>query len=154
MEFVPMEEPFEVSFWVDWISAQQCTICLRWLIQEVNLRSAGKIVVDPETLKGTVLGSPGKLAFRPDEVTIKAQHGQINWLGYQCGGTRVLAILNHDTSTTARVDFPALRSVASKVLSTSDGKLWSQEAKGAGKPLEIVLPARGTVLVVWPAKSR
>jgi hypothetical protein len=123
------------------------------LVQEVNLRSAGKIAIDPETLTGHVLGSPGKLAFRPDEVAVKAQHGQVNWMGYRTDGTRVLAILNHDAATTARVDFPALRSVAPKVLSRSDGKQWREEAKGAGNPLEVVLPERGTVLVVWPAKS-
>ena len=151
--FVPLEEPFDVTFWVDWITAQQCTICIRWLVQEVNLRSAGKIAIDPETLTGHVLGSPGKLAFRPDEVAVKAQHGQVNWMGYRTDGTRVLAILNHDAATTARVDFPALLSVPSKVLSSSDGKQWREEAKGAGNPLEIVLPTRGTVLVVWPAMS-
>jgi len=46
-EFVPLVEPFDVTFWVDWISAQQCTACLRCLIQEVNLRSGGRIQVDP-----------------------------------------------------------------------------------------------------------
>ena len=152
-EFVHLEEPFDVTFWVDWITAQQCTMCLRWLVEEVNLRSAGKIAVDPEMLTGAILGSPGKLAFRPDEVTVKAQHGQINWLGYRTKGTRVLAILNHDAATTARVDFPALASLAPKVLSSADGKQWQEEAKGAGNPLEIVLPARGTALVIWPEKS-
>ena len=119
----------------------------------MNLRSAGKIAIDAETLTGTILGRAGKLAFRPDEVTVKAEHGQVNWLGYRTDENRVLAILNHDAATTARVDFPALLSVASKVLSSSDGKQWREEAKGGGNPLEIVLPTRGTVLVVWPAKS-
>ena len=153
MEFVPLEEPLGATFWADWDSSHKCTICLRWLIQEVNLRSAGKIAVDPETLAGAILGSPGKLALRPDELTIKAQHEQINWLGYRTEGTRVLAILNHDAATTARVDFPSLLSVPSKVLTTSDGKQWREEAKGPENPLKIVLPARGTVLLVWPEKS-
>jgi hypothetical protein len=153
MEFVPLEEPLDVTLWVDWNSAQQCSICLRWLLQEVNLRCPGKIVVDLTTLTGNILGSPGKLALRPDEVTINAQHGQINWLGYRTDGSRVLAILNHDAATTARVDFPELRSIAPKVLSSSDGKHWDEEAKGVGNPLEIALPARGTVMVVWPVKS-
>jgi hypothetical protein len=151
-EFVPLEEPFDVTFWVDWITAQQCTICLRWLVQEVNLRSEGKIAIDPETLRGAVLGSPGKVVLRPDEVRIEAQHGQVNWLGYQTGRIRVLAILNHDAATSARVDFPAPFSVASRVLSSSDGKQWREEAERAGNPLEVVLPTRGTVLVIWPAE--
>jgi hypothetical protein len=106
------------------------------------------------TLTGTILGSPGKLALRPDEVTIKAQHVEINWLGYRTDGFRVLAILNYDAATTASVDFPELRSIAPKVLTSSDGKQWDEEAKGTGNPLEIALPARGSVLVVWPVKSK
>ncbi len=152
-EFVPIEEPLDVTFWVDWITAQQCTICLRWLVQEVNLKSGGKIAVDPEFLTGSVLGRPGKLAFRPDSIRVKAQHSQINWLGYQNDGARVLAILNHDAVTRVTVDCPDFRFVAPKALTTSDGKQWREETMAAGASLEIALPAEGCVLLVWPLKA-
>jgi hypothetical protein len=147
----PLAESLTVS--ADWISAQQCTICLRWLVQEVNLRSAGKIDVDPVTLTGTILGSPGKLAFRPDEVTVKAQHGQVNWLGFRTDKSCVLAILNHDAATPAQVEFRSLPSAPPTMLSTSDGKHWREETERPESRREIGLPTRGTVLIVWQAKS-
>jgi len=152
-EFVPVEEPLDLTFWVDWITSQQCTICLRWLVQEVNLRSGGKIAVDPEFLSGSILGRPGKLAFRPDEYRLKAHHMQINWLGYQSDGARVLAILNHAAATQVTVDCPQVRSVAPKALTTSDGKQWREGAKAAGGSLEIALPAEGCVLLIWPSAT-
>jgi len=152
-EFVPIEEPLDVTFWVDWITAQQCTLCLRWLVQEVNLRAGGKIAVDPELLTGSVLGKPGRLALRPDDVRVTAQHAQINWLGYRNDGARVLAILNHDASTRVRLDCRAAsHPLAPQVLTSSDGKRWHEGAGSVGSAQELDLPAGACVLVVWPTK--
>jgi hypothetical protein len=152
-EFVPIEEPLDVTFWVDWISSQQCTICLRWLVNELNHRSGSKIAVDPEILTGSILGEPGRVALRPEEVRVKAQHEQLNWLGYQTERTRVLAILNHDVATRVSVDFPELRSVPPTVLTSPDGNEWRETTKEAGASLELDLPQRGCVLLVWSVKS-
>jgi hypothetical protein len=151
-EFVPVEEPLDVTFWVDWITAQQCTICLRWLVQEMNLRAGGKLAVDPELLTGNVLGKPGKLALRPDEFRVKAQHSEINWLGYQNDGARVLSILSHGGRARVTVECQEFRSVASKALITSDGKQWHEETMSAGASLAVDIPAGGCVLLVWPLK--
>ncbi len=152
-EFVPLEEPFDVTLWVDWISAQQCTICLRWLIQEINMRSAGKVAVNADTLAGAILEKSGKVALWPDEIKVTPQSGQINWLGYQTEDSRVLAILNHDAATSAAITLPALRSPAPRLLiSTRQGE-WREETASAVSELEIPLPAGSCVLVVWPLRA-
>lgn len=142
-----------MTFWVDWISAQQYTICLRWLIQEVNLRSEGKIAVDLGTLTGTVLGKRGQVALKPDEVRLTAQHGQINWMGYRTEDARVLAVLNHDAATLASINFSSALSTKPNVLIGSGHGSWHQENKSSASSLEIALPPQGCALVVLPFHS-
>ncbi len=152
-EFVPLEEPFDVTFWVDWISAQQCTICLRWLILEINSRSGGKVAVSADTLAGTILDKRGKVALWPDEIKVTPRSDQVNWLGYQTEESRILAILNHDEATSATVSFPALGSTARTLLISAKQGEWRQEATSGASELKIPLPANGCVLMVWPLRS-
>ena len=152
-EFVPLEEPFDVTFWVDWISAQQCTICLRWLVQEVNLRSAGKISVDPETLAGTILGKPGKVTLKPDEFRLMARHEQLNWMGYRTDDARVFAILNHDAATPVTLVPPPLGSAGPTVYISAGRGGWQEKKMDAVPDVEIALPESGCELVVWPLAS-
>jgi hypothetical protein len=146
-EFVPLVEPFDVTFWVDWISVQQCTVCLRWLIQEVNLRSEGRVQVDPDTLGGTILAKPGRVAFRPDEIKLTAGHGQINWVGYQTGDTRVLAVLNHDEGTQAKVEVLPVPLGAANVLVGTECGNWRQESRTSASHLGIYTSPAG--LLHW-----
>ncbi len=149
VQFVPIEEPFSVAFWMDWITAQQATISLRWLIQEVNLRSGGKVNVDPDTLAGTVLGKPGRLRLRPGELSVKGNHQEINWLGYETENSRVLGLINDKGATTVKVDFPAAPfPAASLLISQVDGR-WQEETRKEGGPIRIDLPAAGCAFMIW-----
>jgi hypothetical protein len=143
-----------VTYWVDWITAQQTAICLRWLVNEVNQRSGGKVSVDADTLTGTVLGAAGKVSLRPDEVSVQASHNQINWLGYRTGDSHVLAVINHDAKTTAKAKFPALDSFRATVLTSADGQSWLKKGNVMGSPIEVELPARGCTLIAWDLKSK
>jgi hypothetical protein len=148
-EFVPIEEPLTTQYWADWITAQQCTLCLRWLVNEVNQKSGGRIAVDAETLMGTVLGGPGRVKFRPNEFTMNAQHRELNWLGYQTENSRVLALINHSGSTTVRLSFVESVSSPMSVVTGSVGGHWMREDRRGVSQLEVRLPDRGCALVVW-----
>jgi hypothetical protein len=153
-EFVSLEGPLTVTYWVDWITAQQTAICLRWLVNEVNHRSGGKVSVDADTLTGTVLGAVGKVSLRPDDVSVEASHNEINWLGYRAADSHVLAVINHDVKTTVKTKFPALDSFRATVLTSADGQSWLEKSNVMGSPIEVELPARGCALIAWDLKSK
>src|SRR6185437_10160031 len=108
-----------------WISAQQSMIGLRWLLNEVSLRTGGRIQVDPASMSGSVLGEPGEIYLHPEEMAIHATHAQINWLGYRSAQAETLVILNDGDRTTVEVRFPIAAKGSAKILHTNDGKEWS-----------------------------
>ena len=69
--YVPVEQPFTVTYWVDWITAQQASIGLRWLIYELNRRSGGVITIRPSPwLEPCRESRPDSL--RPGEVKLES----------------------------------------------------------------------------------
>ena len=147
-EFVPLEEPFTITYWVDWISAQQGSICFRWLLNEVTRRTGGKIQVDAASLSGTVLDEPGQVYFRPEEINIRATHDQVNWLGYRSAKSDTLVILNDHDPVTVEVEFRTSAKGNAKVLSTNDGKEWNSNASHIGSKLSVGIPQNGCAVIV------
>lgn len=147
--YVPVEEPFTVTYWVDWITAQQASICLRWLINELNRRSGGAIAIDPVTLAGTVQGKPGKISLRPGEVKLERGHEQMNWLVYRAENVPVLGVINTKESSTVKVALALPGVIATTVSTTMDGKSWSEKELTGGDQIDVEVPAGACVLVRW-----
>ncbi len=148
-KFVPLDGPLTPTYWVDWISSQQFTLCLRWLINEVNIRTGGKVEVDQHTLRGVIMGKPGRVSLRPEDVSVEAKHQQVNWLGYATEDSKVLAIVNHDAAVEAKLHFPPPRAESYQVLVRTENGNWKEENRMQGNPLAIHLPARGCALIEW-----
>src|SRR5437660_7742669 len=51
-------------------------------LNEINLKSGGKVEVDTDTLRGTVLGKPGKVVRPRANSSSKVSINRLNWLGY------------------------------------------------------------------------
>jgi len=83
---------------------------------------------------------------------VKSPHSEINWLGYRNGSSRVLAVLNHGPSTKIEVDSREFPGVVPEILVTPDGKRW-QELAGPQKLVDLIVPARGCVLLIWKSDS-
>jgi hypothetical protein len=147
-EFVPLEEPFTITYWVDWISAQQSYIGLRWLLNEVNRRTGGKVQVDVVSLSGTVLGEPGDLHLRPDEIEIHASQDQINWLGYRSAKADTFVILNDHGPANAEVRFRRPGKGGAKILTTTDGKAWSSHNSRSPNSLSLNIGKNACVVIV------
>ncbi len=148
-EFVPLEEPFLVTIWVDWVSSQQATICLTWLIHEANLRCGGKIQVDPTTLRGNILGEPGRVVLQPHQPGIRGGHQQIDWLGYRTARLSAVVLMNFAEATEVQVSVPSLRASKVTVLSTPDGKHWQESISNATSAFTASLPDHGTAIIRW-----
>jgi len=153
-QFVPLEGPLTIQYWVDWITAQQASICYKWLVSEMNRRCRGKIAVDPETLKGTVLGEPGAVFLRLYDSTIVGRlHNQINWLGYKLPQGYVLAIMNHDEATDVYVSVNlaalGLTGMVGQSLTTADGSVWQTDVLPDPAHVTLSIPAGGTAIIAW-----
>lgn len=92
----PIVGPSYDGIWNDWCSAQVGSLSLRWLIREVNRRSCGKIQVDEELLRGTLLGN-AVTAWTPDGGgrPVVPAHGQVNWFGFRGETQLFIAFFNH-----------------------------------------------------------
>lgn len=93
--------PLRKSYWVDGCGAQEGSRVIWWTLEAVNQRSAGLVVIDPMTLKGTLDGKPGR-PYLPDgavQVTVEGEGRapratQVNWMGYRTDDGFYLAIVN------------------------------------------------------------
>jgi hypothetical protein len=147
-EFIPLEEPFTITYWVDWISAQQSYVCVKWLLNEISRRTGGKVHVDSASLAGTVLDDPGELYLRPEELDIRGSHGEINWLGFRSAKADTLVILNDYEPVVVEVGFRRLAEGSVKILSSSDGKEWISRTSHMSNRLSIEILKNACAVVI------
>jgi hypothetical protein len=147
-EFVPLEEPFTITYWVDWISAQQSYVCLRWLLNEVGLRTGGKIQMNPASLTGKVFGDPGGVYLRPEEMNIRGTHNQINWLGFRSAKADTLVVLNDGGPVVVEVRFQTPAKGNAKILRTSDGGEWSSQTSPNANKVSAEVNKNGCAVIV------
>ena len=152
--FVPLEGPLTIQYWVDWITAQQASLGFRWLVSEVNRRCPGKIALDAETFRGTVMGEEATLSVRESDCSVASRaHSQINWLGYRFNQGYALAVMNHSTATDVDV-YPNLAGLGipnayCESLVTSNGAEWTTYSAADPSAVRVSIPAGGTAILVW-----
>ena len=152
VQMAPLVGPACESWWSDWCIAQSDTLMLRWLVRETNRRLAGNGTLDEETLLGKVLGEDVH-AWAPAGGLhpILPQHGQVNWLGLQSGGTVMIVFMNFAEDGPVRCELNS-RSAGGALPSPKaihvirDGKLTSQDWDGKAA---VVVPRDGAAILEW-----
>ncbi len=140
--------------WNEWQTAQYAWLALDWLIREGNMRAPQYIKIDPMTMRGTVLGIPGRVKMPEERCDVTGiDHYDINWAGYQNDERYVLMVMNHQEKVTvlirpheAHLDIYT-RPPRILVGSGSDYKEVPVVKKGVQYPVDI--PQKGTALLIW-----
>ena len=141
--------------WNEWQSAQFTWLALEWLIREGNIRAPQHIKIDPLTLRGSVLGKPGRVLMPQDRVDVTPiEHIDVNWTGYRNDDDYVLQVMNHQEKTgvylrphEAHLDIYTL---APRVLVAEHGGEYKElPVEKRGVQYYVELPAQGTALFIW-----
>lgn len=137
-----------------WISAQFAYYALEWLIREGNIRAPGYFDIDADTLRGTVLGHPGRVRMPEEKIDITGMdHYDINWTGYQNLDNYALLVMNHKEKVTVAIRpheaHLGVYTRAPRVL-VGDGKAY-RETKVAKKGVQYLvdIPEKGSAILIW-----
>ena len=124
-------------------------------MREANLRAPQYVMIDPERLRGTVLGGSGRIKMPEEKCDINGiEHYDYNWVGYQNDQYYVLLLMNHKEKLTLHVRpheaHLGIYSRPPRIL-VSDNKAGYQEAPVVKKGVqyELTLPEKGTALLIW-----
>jgi len=138
--------------WNEWQTAQYAWFALDWLVREANMRAPEFVKIDPTTLRGTVLGSEGRVKMPEERCTVTGiDHYDINWAGFSNDKDYVLIVMNHQEKTTVAVRPHDQMSGVSPLVSVGGGgeyKSMALQRKGAQYFVDI--PAKSTAVLVWP----
>jgi hypothetical protein len=142
------------QIWYQWCTDQYAWLTLEWLVREGNLRAAPYLRIDPETLRGTLFGVPGRVKMPEEKCDVNGmEHYDVNWVGYQNEDHYALLVMNHQEKVVVAVrPHEAHLDVYSRpprLLAGSDGKYHEIQAVRKGLQYLIDLPPRGTALLIW-----
>jgi hypothetical protein len=140
--------------WAEWETSQFAWLALDWLIREANLRAPQQVKIDPTTLRGTVLGAPGRVKMPEEKCDVAGiEHTDVNWTGYQNDGQYVLLVMNHGAPLSVMVRPHEAHLDAwnrpPQVLVGSGGVLKDEPVKRQGVQYVVRLPREGTALLIW-----
>lgn len=140
--------------WNEWQTAQYAWLALDWLIREGNMRAPHYVKIDPVTMRGTVLGEPGRVKMPEERCDVTGiDHFDVNWAGYRNDRAYVLMLMNHQEKTTVAVrPHEAHLDCYTRPphILVSDGKECGEVAvikKGVQYFVEI--PAKATAILIW-----
>jgi hypothetical protein len=142
------------QIWYQWCTDQFAWLTLEWLVREGNLRAAPYLRIDPETLRGTLLGAPGRVKMPEEKCDVNGfEHYDINWVGYQNQDQYCLLLMNHKEQVTVAVRpreaHLDVYSRPPRLLVGGDGKFRELSATKKGIQYLIDLPPCGTALLIW-----
>ena len=84
------------QLWTGWCTDQFAWLALEWLVREANLRAPQYVQIDPENLRGTVLGEGGRVKMPEEKCDLVGlEHHDFNWVGYQNDRRYMLLVMNH-----------------------------------------------------------
>ena len=90
--------------WAEWETSQFAWLALEWLIREANVRAPQFVKIDPSTLRGAVLGEPGRIKMPEERCDVNGiDHYDINWVGCANDHNYVLLVMNHKERTRVAV---------------------------------------------------
>jgi len=140
--------------WAEWMTSQFAWLALEWLVREANLRAPQFVELDPTTLRGELLGSPGRVKMPEEKCDIAGvEHADINWVGYENDTQYALLMMNHGESVGVLVRpheaHLGVDSRQPRLLVGTKGRSLEQTAKRQGAHYLIRLPREGTALLVW-----
>lgn len=140
--------------WAEWETSQFAWLALEWLVREGNVRAPEHLALDPITLRGTVLGSPGRVKMPEEKCDVAGvEHLDVNWVGYQNDRQYVLLVMNHQEPVSVLVrPHEAHLDVWSRpprILVGSHGRFHEQPVRRQGLHYLVALPEEGTALLVW-----
>jgi len=140
--------------WNEWETCQYAWLALDWLMREADIRAPQYVRIDPDTLRGTVLGLPGRVKMPEERCDVTGiEHYDINWTGYENDDSYVLLVMNHKEKLTVLVR----PHEAHLGVFTKPPRILVGGAR-AFKPVSVVkrgvqysvdIPAGGTALLVW-----
>jgi hypothetical protein len=142
------------QIWYQWCTDQFAWLALEWLVREGNLRAGPYLKIDPETLRGTLLGQPGRVRMPEEKCDVNGlEHYQINWVGYQNQQQYAMLVMNHKEAVTvairpheAHLD---VHSRPPRLLVGAGGKFREVQAARKGVQYLVAIPVQGAALLVW-----
>lgn len=140
--------------WNEWCTTQFAWLSLYWLIEEGNIRAEQHVQIDPDTLRGTVLGIPGRIKMAEEACDVNGfEHYDINWVGYCNAEKHMLLIMNHQEKLSVAVrPHEAHMDVFTRepVILISEGKDFVPiKIKKKGTQYFVKIPTEGTALMIW-----
>lgn len=142
------------ALWYGWCTDQFAWLALEWLIREGNMRAPQYVTIDHNTLRGTVLGVPGRVKMPEEKCDVNGiDHYDINWVGYQNDDHYVLLVMNHKEKTEVlvrpREAHLGVYTREPRIL-ISDGNAHAQ-AKVTKRGVQYVvgIPEKGSVMLIW-----
>jgi len=142
------------QLWTGWCTDQFAWLALEWLIREGNVRAPQYVKIDPENLRGTVLGAPGRIKMPEEKCDVHSyEHYDINWVGYQNDLKYVLLVMNHKEAVRVAVrPHEAHLDVYSRPprILIGDKDQWREvSVTKEGIQYLIKIPENGNALLVW-----
>jgi len=140
--------------WNEWETSQFAWLALEWLVREGNRRAPQHVAINPYTLRGTVLGVPGRVKMPEERCDVAGfEHHDLNWVGYQNDSQYVLLVMNHKEPLRVAIrPHEAHLGVycrPPKVLVSGPRAYEAVPAEKQGEQTVVGIPAEGTALVVW-----
>jgi hypothetical protein len=142
------------QLWTGWCTDQFAWLALNWLIREANLRAPQYLNIDPDTLRGTVLGSPGRIKMPEERCDVNGiDHIDINWVGCSNDDKYVLVVMNHKEKCRVMVrPHEAHLDVLTRPPRLLVGKGPDYEEANPvrdGVQYQVTIPAGATALLIW-----
>jgi len=140
--------------WNEWETCQLAWLALEWLTREGNLRASDYVRIDPNTLRGTVLGRPGRVKMPEERCDVTGiDHYDINWVGYQNDSHYVLLIMNHKQRVRVAVRpheaHLGCYTRPPHVVIVGDGQSRGLNPRRTGVQYLVDIPQNGTALLFW-----
>jgi hypothetical protein len=145
---------FGRQVWVGWLTAQFSWLSLEWLVREADVRAPQYLKIDPETLRGTVLGAPGRIKMPEEKCDFTPfEHYDINWIGCQNDYQYALVLMNHkETVRVAVRPHEAQLDVYTRVprILVKNGTEWKVVVpEKDGIQYMVSVPEKGTAIMIW-----
>jgi hypothetical protein len=142
------------QLWYQWCTDQFAWLALNWLVREGNIRAPQYVSIDTDSLRGTVLGQPGRVKLPEEKCDVNGiDHYDINWVGY-CNDTQyLLLVMNHKQKVTVAIrPHEAHLDVYCRPprILVGNGKSY-EEVKVVKKGVQylVTIPEKQTALLIW-----
>lgn len=142
------------QIWFGWCTDQFAWLALDWLMREGNTRAPNYVNIDLDTLRGTVLGAPGRIKMPEERCDITGiDHYDINWVGYQNDRHYALLVMNHKERVRVMLrPHEAHMDVYTrppKVLVGSGDRYREVKAGKQGVQYVVDIPEKANALFIW-----